>query len=310
MSGRIPLRVKPMLATLVAKAFQKDGWVYEEKYDGDRILAYKEGSRVTLLSRNAKDRSEIFSGIAAAVGRLPDATLLLDGEVVAFDAHGVSRFQLLQNLKVEPSYAAFDCLYKEGCNLRAKPLVERRAALEEAVGKSTLKRQGIFPSARLSINGLEAFQIARKKGYEGVVAKNASGPYIEGRSREWLKVKAHHEDDFLIVGYTAPSGAREYFGALLLAAYDGGQLRYVGKVGTGFDRKTLAGLYRAFQPLLRTSPPVTNRPAEKGAAYLSPRLVAQIAYEELTDDRKLRQPVFLGLRDDKRPRDVTLPEAE
>jgi len=310
MSDRIPFRVKPMLATLVAKAFHEAGWVYEEKYDGYRILAYKEGSRVTLVSRNGRDRSGWFSGIAAAIAGLPYATVLLDGEAAAFDAHGVSRFQLLQNLAVEPSYAAFDCLYRKGCDLRAKSLAERREALEEAVGRNTSKRQGIFPSARLAADGLEAFQLARKKGYEGIVAKNAAAGYIEGRSREWLKVKAHREDEFVIVGYTAPAGEREYFGALLLAAYDGRQLRYVGKVGTGFDRKALAGLYGVFEPLRRTGPTVANPPAETGVTYLAPRLVAQIAYEEITSDRKLRQPVFLGLRDDRRPRDVTFPEAQ
>lgn len=310
MSDRIPFRVKPMLATLVKKPFHKDGWVYEEKYDGYRILAYKEGGRVTLLSRNANNRTEMFSGVAKAVAKLPGRTLLLDGEVVAFDSKRVSRFQLLQDLRVEPSYAVFDCLLKNGRDLRAEHLTERRQALEEVVGKTGGKRDRIFPAARLARDGLEAFDAANKKGYEGVVAKDTSAPYIEGRSNKWLKVKVHQEDEFLIVGYTQPSGARKYIGALLLGAYDKGELRYVGKVGTGFSQELLARLYKMFQPLVRAKPAVVDPPREKGVTYLAPRLVAQIAYEELTADRKLRQPVFLGLRDDKRPQDVKLPEAK
>ncbi len=310
MSNRIPFRVRPMLATLFREPFHRPGWVFEEKYDGYRILAYKEAARVTLLSRNGKDRTQTFAAVAQAVKRLPSRTLLLDGEVVAFDRRGVSRFQLLQNLQSPPHYAAFDCLFKDGQDLRSHPLTNRRAALEEVVDATARKRAAIFLSARLSANGLKAYQIAKQKSYEGVVAKDASAPYVEGRSRYWLKFKVHQEDEFLIVGYTRPAGSRKYFGALLLGAHHRGKLVYVGKVGTGFNRETLAQLYRKFQPLLRSQPPVIDPPRERNATYLAPRLVAQIAYEELTAGHKLRQPVFLGLRDDKRPQDATLPEAK
>jgi len=309
MSDRIPFRVKPMLATLVKQAFDEPGWVYEEKYDGYRILAYKEGSRVTLLSRNGNDRTATFSSVAEAVGKLAGRTLLLDGEVVVFDSKRVSRFQLLQNLKAAQSFAVFDCLYRDGRDLRARPLAARRTALEAVLGKTT-KGASIFVSARLAANGLEAFEVARKKGFEGLVAKDASAPYTEGRSKKWLKVKVHQEDEFLIIGYTEPAGARKHFGALLLGAYDAGKLRYVGKVGTGFNQKSLASLYRMFQPLVREKAAVVDPPRERGITYLAPRLVAEIAYEELTADGKLRQPVFLGLRDDKSARDVSMPEAK
>jgi bifunctional non-homologous end joining protein LigD len=299
-----------MLATLVREPFDRPGWVYEEKYDGNRILAYKEGDRVTLLSRNQNDRARQFSGVAKAVAALPARSLLLDGEVVAFDRRNVSRFQLLQNLKSEPEYAVFDCLYINGRDLRAEPLTRRREALEEVVGKTATKSTTIFPSARLADNGLKAFQVAKRNGFEGVLAKDASSLYVEGRSRLWLKSKVHQEDEFVVIGYTAPAGSRQHLGALLLGAYKHGKLIYVGKVGTGFSQESLAELYRRFQPLIRTEPPVADPPRMKDATYLAPRLVAQIAYEELTDDRKLRQPVFLGLRDDKRPEDVALPEAK
>jgi bifunctional non-homologous end joining protein LigD len=298
-----------MLATLVHEPFDRPGWVFEEKYDGYRILAYKEGSRVTLLSRNLKDRTGSFANIAEAIKKLAPRTLLLDGEAVNFDSQGVSRFQLLQNLKSPPSFAAFDCLYRNGEDLRHEPLSRRRTALEEVVDSTASKRAGIFVSSRLSVNGVKAYQIAQRKGYEGVLAKHSSSTYVEGRSPYWLKFKVHQEDEFIIIGYTAPAGARTHFGALLLGAHDNGNLIYVGKVGTGFSKETLAQLYKTFQPLIRSDPPVLDPPRERDVTYLAPRLVAQIAYEELTADRKLRQPVFLGLRDDKRPEDVTLPES-
>jgi bifunctional non-homologous end joining protein LigD len=306
----IPFRVRPMLATLVSRPFDKPGWVYEEKYDGYRILAYKEGRNVTLLSRNERNRTQTFVGLAKAVAALPADTLLLDGEVAMFDRRGVSHFQLLQELKSRPQYAVFDCLYKEGVDLRHSALVDRRAALEKVVGSSSKQDSAIFVSAILSPNGLKAFEVAKQKGFEGVVAKDDSAPYIEGRSRKWLKIKVRHEDEFIIVGYTAPEGARKHFGALLLGAYDHGKLCYVGKVGTGFTRQSLATLFRSFQPLVTEKVPVVDPPQEKDVTYLAPRLVAQIAFEELTAGHKLRQPVFLGLRDDKGAREVTLPVAE
>jgi bifunctional non-homologous end joining protein LigD len=302
---RIPFRVQPMLATLVREPFDRPGWVYEEKYDGDRILAYKEAGRVRLLSRNGKDRTDNFPRIAAAIRMLRAITLLLDGEVVVFDKKGgVTRFQLLQQKKGQPVYAVFDCLFHDGKDLRREPLSSRRAVMERSIGSSDV----LLASRRLAANGLQAFRQAKRRGYEGLVAKDLSSPYVERRSTSWLKVKVHQEDEFVIAGYTKPAGSRRYFGALLLGAYDKGALRYVGKVGTGFDQRTLAALYRQFQPFVRSRPTLADPPHDKSAVFLAPRLIAQVAFEEWTADKKLRQPVFLGLRDDKRPRDVLLPE--
>ncbi len=302
-TSRIPFRVHPMLATLVAEAFEKPGWVFEEKYDGDRILAYKEGDRVRLLSRNGKDRTVRFPRIVAAIGSLQPDTLLLDGEVVVFDAKGISRFQLLQQGGGEPDYAVFDCLFHNGRDLRHEPLCVRRSLMEKSIGSTGT----LMPSRRLASRGLEAFSVAKRKGYEGLVAKDLSSPYVEARSRKWLKVKVHQEDEFVICGYTKPAGSRQHFGALLLGAYDGGKLHYVGKVGTGFNKISLAALYRRFQPLARAKSQLIDPPREKGVVFLSPKLIAQISFQEWTADRKLRQPVFLGLRDDKAARDVLLP---
>jgi bifunctional non-homologous end joining protein LigD len=295
--------MKPMLATLVSKPFHADGWVYEEKYDGDRLLAHKEGTRVRLLSRNAKDHTARFPNIRSAIEQLGPASLLLDGEVVVFDHKNVSRFQLLQKGKSAPVFAVFDCLYIDGMDLRHKPLSERRQVLEKVVSSD----RSLLLSRRLDKNGLKAYEVAKRLGYEGLVAKDLSSPYVEKRSRFWLKVKVHQEDEFIIGGFTAPQGTRQYFGALLVGAYKNRQLVYVGKVGTGFDRAILQSLYQKFKPLMRNSSPFCDTPSKKKITFLAPRLVAQISYQELTADSKLRQPVFLGLREDKNVEEVTLP---
>jgi bifunctional non-homologous end joining protein LigD len=297
-----------MLETLVTEPFHKPGWVYEEKYDGYRILAYKEGAKVTLLSRNGHDRTATFAAAASSIAKLRDRTLLLDGEVVAFDRKGVSRFQLLQRGDVVHAFAVFDCLYRNGRDLRAESLSMRRDELEQAIGKASRKvSKELFPSARLAENGLDAYRIAKRRALEGIVAKDSDSRYQEGRSRSWLKVKVHQEEESVIGGFTAPQGSRQHIGALLLGAYAGNELHFVGKVGTGFTEQRLAELARAFKPLIRATPPFIEPPREKNVTWLAPKLVAQIAFAEWTADRKLRQPVFLGLRDDKDPRECALP---
>jgi bifunctional non-homologous end joining protein LigD len=302
---KIPFRASPMLATLVDAPFARPNWIFEEKYDGVRMLAYKEGAQVSLISRNAIHRTARYPEIAAAVQKLKPKTLCLDGEVVVFDAKKVSRFQLLQQGKGVPNYAVFDCLYAEGEDLRKKALSTRRAALERFVKPSAL----LLLSAILSPHGLKAFQIASKRGFEGVVGKNLASIYVEKRSREWLKVKVHQEDEFVIGGFTKPTGSRQYFGALLLGVYSKNQLRYVGKVGAGFNTETLTSLHRKFRPLIRRKSPFAQVVRERDVTFLAPRLVAQLSFTEWTKDGKLRHPVYLGLRDDKKPRDVTWKEA-
>jgi bifunctional non-homologous end joining protein LigD len=300
---RIPFRARPMLATLVSEPFDRDGWVYEEKYDGYRILAYKEGATVRLESRNAKDRTETFSSIADAIARLKDGALLLDGEAVVFDRREVSRFQLLQR-GGETSLAVFDCLFRNGRDLRREPLSVRRREAKSALGRPPAH---LFLSRRFAGGGLAAYREAGRRGFEGLVAKNESSRYEEGRSTQWLKVKVHQEEELVIGGFTPPGGSRRHLGALLLGAYRGRDLVFVGKVGTGFTEATLAELGKTLKPLVRAKSPFAAPPREKGAVWVAPRLVAQIAFQEWTADAKLRQPVFLGLRDDKRPQDCRLP---
>jgi bifunctional non-homologous end joining protein LigD len=296
-----------MLATLVDKPFHLPGWIYEEKYDGIRILAYKEGAHISLVTRNGIVRTDRYPEVAAAVGKLKPRTLLLDGEVAVSDKHNVSHFQLLQQGKGPVKYAVFDCLYLNGKDLRSSPLHERRETLTKLLrGGAT---GTIVPSEELAANGLKAFDVAKKRKLEGVVAKSLESKYVEKRSREWLKVKVQRESEFVIGGYTKPSGSRQYLGALLLGVYQGDKLCYAGKVGTGFDTETLRTLSGQLKKLTQAKSPFADEVPEKSATFVRPKLVAQIAYTEWTKDGRLRHPAFLGLRDDKAPQEVRKEEA-
>ena len=302
--ARVPFRIAPMLATLVDSPFTRPNWIFEEKYDGVRMLAYKERAKVTLISRNAIDRTERYPKIAEAIAKLKAETLALDGEIVIFDAEKVSRFQFLQKGDGQPTFALFDCIYRDGKDLRKAPLSERRTALEGSVKPSS----NLILSARLDKDGVKAFEIAKKRGFEGLIAKDLSSKYVSGRSPAWLKVKVRKEDEFVIGGFTEPRGSRRFFGALLLGVYKRGKLEYVGKVGTGFDEETLKALYKKFSSLKRAKPAFSSDVRERDATFVAPKLVAQIGYTEWTSDGKLRHPVYLGLRDDKGAKDVTRQE--
>jgi bifunctional non-homologous end joining protein LigD len=286
-----------MLATLVEAPFHERGFIYEEKYDGIRIVAIRDGARVRLLTRNLIDRTADFPEIAAAVARLPAPTLVLDGEIVVFDAAGISRFQLFgADTRRKPVYVVFDLLFARGHDLRGRPLAERRAALQKEVTPAGPLRL----ARRLAADGFAAFELARERGLEGIVAKDETSAYETGkRSMAWRKVKVRAEEEFVIGGYTAPGGARTHFGAILVGAFDGDRLRYAGKVGTGFTSATLGDLARRFRALVRATPPFVDAPRERGVTWLEPRLVAQVGFMERTGDGRLRHPVFLGLRDDK-----------
>ena len=299
--------IRPMLATLVPKPFHREGWVYEEKYDGIRALAYRRRRQVRLYSRNLKDITAEFREIGLGLGGLGGGPFVLDGEIVAFDRHGVSRFQLLQRRaqgeRIHPVFAIFDCLERDGVSLLRRSLAERRQALEAIVPS---RRGGLVRARRLPPNGLTAYRIAQKRGWEGVIAKDAASPYEPGRrSRSWLKVKCRKEAEFVIGGFTAAAGNRQHFGALLVGLFDGPALRFVGKVGTGFSRRTLADLSARMRALRTDESPFRPAPREAGVTWIRPKLVAQIAFAEWTADGKLRQPVFLGLRHDKKPWECT-----
>jgi bifunctional non-homologous end joining protein LigD len=296
-----------MLATLVDGPFHEPGWIWEEKYDGVRLIALKDGRRVQLLTRNDKDRSADFPEVTATLAALAAPTLVLDGEVVVFDAAGVSRFQLLQRRAAgasPPTYVVFDCLHARGRDLTREPLTARREVLEAEV------REGprLQIARRLAADGLRAFAEARRRQLEGVIGKDPRAPYLPGvRTTAWRKVKVRAEDEFVVGGFTAPRGGRRHLGALLVGAWDGEALRYAGKVGTGFTDATLADLHRRLEPLRRSQSPFTDAPRERDVTWADPQLVAQLAFTERTSDGKLRHPVFLGLRTDKPPTEVHWP---
>jgi bifunctional non-homologous end joining protein LigD len=296
-----------MLATLVEEPFDRTGWIYEEKYDGVRILAYKEGERISLMTRNNIDRTVRHPSVAKAVANLRASTLLLDGEVAVFDKKKVSHFQMLQQVHGLQKYVVFDCLYLDGNDLRRRPLIERREILEKLIDKKA--GETILLSDTLAGNGIEAFVVAQKRKLEGLVAKNTASKYQERRSHDWLKVKVNHESEFVIGGYTEPGGSREYFGALLLGVYEGKKLRFAGKVGTGFDNKTLRELSGQLKKIKAAKSPFADEVGERNATFVRPRLVAQIAYTEWTTDGRLRHPAYLGLREDKAAKDVRREDA-
>ena len=296
--------LKPMLATRVDAPFTRAGWIFEPKYDGWRVLARRATGRVVLSSRNGLDLTAGELGIAAALESLPGGDFIVDGELVVFGKGGVPEFSLLQKrgeAGARPaSLILFDCLEKDGASLVTQPLAVRRTALEALVGRRPKKPLAL--SARLGPDGEAAFRRAVTEGWEGVVGKDLSSRYEEGRrSLRWLKVKARREAEFVIGGFTLPQGARVHFGALLVGLFDGKALRFCGAVGTGFSEETLLRLLEVLQPLVRETCPFPAVPKEaKGAVWVEPRLVAQVAYAEWTADERLRQPSFLGLRRDKR----------
>ena len=298
-----PAPVAPMLATLVDAPFHRPGWIWEEKYDGIRLIAVKDGRAVRLITRNDKDRTGNFAEVAAALAALPAPALVLDGEVVVFDARGISRFQLLQR-RAEgaspPIYVAFDCLHARGRDLLREPLTARRAELEREVREGPRLRL----ARRVADDGFEAFAMAKRRGLEGVIGKDPHSRYEPGvRSPAWCKVKVRAEEEFVIGGFSAPRGSRQHIGALLVGAWDGSQLRYAGKVGTGFTEAVLAALRRRFSP--RATSPFADAPRARDVTWVEPALVAQLGFTERTGDGKLRHPVYLGLREDKSSKDVS-----
>ena len=295
-----------MLASLSKEMVSGTEWVFEEKYDGIRAVAYRDGPRVIVLSRSGQDLTGGVPRIVEALRALPDDDLVLDGELVVFDKAGVSRFQLLQRRRdprMRVMYVVFDCVRSQGRDLLRRTLDERRRRLLELIPA----RSGpLMPSRRLPRDGARALATARAKGWEGIIAKLAASPYEPGaRSRAWLKLKVRGESEFVIGGYTPPQGSREEIGALLVGLYDGGKLRFTGKVGTGYTQETLRSLGAKLRGLRTDTPPFRPAPRVKDAVWVKPRLVSQIAYAEWTADGKLRQPAFLGLRTDKKPRECT-----
>jgi bifunctional non-homologous end joining protein LigD len=302
--------LRPMLATLTDKSFDDPDWVFETKWDGFRAIAVAKPGRATLYSRNLNDISRKYPSICAALAKIKHEAVL-DGELVAVDEHGRSRFQLLQNAERESTrllYCVFDLLYLDDKDLRGKTLLERKAALKRILPKSRL----LLYSEHVVGEGIEAFNRAERAHEEGVMAKLASGRYRSGlRTREWLKVKVSQEQEVVIVGFTAPRCSRKYFGALVLAVREGKGWKYVGRAGTGFTQETLRTIYEKLRPLITDHKLILEKVPDSGnTTWVKPKLVAEVKFTEWTAAGEMRHPVFLGLRTDKPATEVIREKAK
>jgi bifunctional non-homologous end joining protein LigD len=311
--AKLPDFVEPELATLVAEAPQGGDWLHEIKLDGYRILARIEGGHAELLSRRGHAWTAKLPSIASALGSLPIDSGLLDGEVVVLRDDGVSDFQRLQNSMeagrdVGCVYFVFDALFIDGFDLRGLPLRERKALLKEAIGK--VDNQRLRFGDHVEGGGPAFFERACQLGLEGIVSKRADSRYGSGRGRSWLKVKCLSRQEFVVGGFTEPTGSRQHLGALLVGVREpDGELTYAGKVGTGFTQASLAELAERLKPLEQKQPPFANPPSgaeRRGVHWVKPTLVAEIAFVERTQDGLIRHASFQGLREDKAPEDVRL----
>jgi bifunctional non-homologous end joining protein LigD len=305
----MPTTIEPMKATLVDDPPRGDDWLFEIKWDGVRAIAFIEQEELRLQSRTGRSCERQYPELAVVPHQVAATRAVLDGEIAVLDNKGVSRFHLIQPriANSDPNtiahlarstpvvYFAFDLLYLEGYDLRNVALGKRRALLEAIVSPGgVLRISEAFPGA-----GEQMLEAAREHGLEGIVAKHANSRYESRRSREWLKIKIVGEQEFLIGGFTKPQGSRDYFGALVLGAHEAGKLHWAGNVGTGFDQKTLAAVHAKLEPLVTAKCPFAERPTpEHGITWVKPELVCQVKFTEWTEDRRLRAPVFLGLRDD------------
>ena len=291
----------PMLATLAEAPPANDKeWAYELKYDGFRAVIAITDKGIAMLSRNELDLAPRFPRTYEVLKKIKAKELVIDGEVVVLDDKGTARFQLLQQGGNE-RLIVFDILWFEGKDLRRLPYSERRKLLEKAFAKPPA---GIALSQVLDMPGDKALAHASKGGWEGVIAKRKSSLYETRRSKEWLKVKATQQQEFVIVGWQPSNATDREIGSLHLAVNENGELRYAGKVGTGFSAKLRGSLREQLAKHAVAKPPVKDAPRIKSALWTKPRLVAQVAFGEWTGDHRLRHPVFLGLRDDKSVEDV------
>lgn len=301
-----------MLATLTDRRFSDPDWLFERKLDGERCLAFRHGSEVRLRSRSGRELAGTYPEVADAVAGGAVDDLVLDGEVVAFEG-GRTSFSLLQQRMgiddpararrspVRVSFYVFDLLHLDGYDTTGLALRDRKALLRRSVRAAGPLRS----MPHRNTEGEAYFATACRRGWEGLIAKRASSTYVSRRSDAWLKFKCAASQELVVGGFTEPAGSRTGFGALLVGYYEGDDLVYAGKVGTGFSTavlRRLTGLLRARE--VASSPFVRGRVAERRTHWVRPDLVAEVGFTEWTGDGKLRHPRFLGLRDDKTPREV------
>jgi bifunctional non-homologous end joining protein LigD len=305
LESELPEMMKPQLATLVKEAPHGDAWLHEIKYDGYRILCRIDDGEVQLVSRNGLDWTSRFPSLADAARDLPVKNGWFDGEVVVQKPDGSTSFQALQNVLNEGSeadlaYFLFDVPFCNGRDLRDTPLVERKKLLEKLV-----PRKGpIRYSDHIEGRGEEVIEHACEHELEGIISKLRDSKYRSTRTRDWVKVKCARRQEFVIGGYTDPSGSRVGFGALLLGVQESGRLVYRGKVGTGFNSESLRNLKLKLEKIKRDKSAFANPPRERGIHWVEPRLVAEVAFTELTEDGSIRHGSFQGLREDKSAKEV------
>jgi bifunctional non-homologous end joining protein LigD len=318
--AKFPTKLSPMLATLVAEPFDREGWQYEIKWDGYRALAFCNNKKVNLKSRNDKSFNEKFPPVVEALEQW-NTHAVVDGEIVVLDTDGKTNFSALQNWQSEDDgelyYYVFDILWYEGKDLMALPLEERRTVLRSIIPEDSLIRL----SDNFEANGIEFFETAQKMGLEGIVAKKADSLYSAGnRSKEWLKIKASLRQEMVIGGYTINEGSSKAFSSLLLGVYNKGKLVYTGKAGTGFSDAKQKELLKQFKPYIVKTSPFSEVPnLEKGSRFrgpvkadvvwLKPELVCEVSFTEMTSDGVMRHPSFIAMREDKKPKDIIKEEA-
>lgn len=305
--SKMPEFISPMLATLVDKPFDDEEWLFEIKWDGFRALAFADKGKVNLRSRAKNLLNEKFPAIVKELKKIKDQAIF-DGELVIVDSKGKSHFQLMQNYQTEKTgtlyYYVFDLLYKDGQDLRQLPLIERKEILKEYLQELSLP--SVLYSDHIFNEGVAFFKVAAKEELEGVIGKKITSTYQSKRSRDWVKIKTTHRQEFIIGGFTAPKGSREKFGSLLIGIYnDENELCYAGHVGGGFNASLLEDVYRKLKPLIQKKCPFKSTPKPNSAAtWVKPKLICEVAFTEWTKDNSLRHPVFQGLRMDKPPKNV------
>jgi bifunctional non-homologous end joining protein LigD len=302
--GPPPTGKAAMKAVLTGERFSDPAWIFERKLDGIRCIAVRDGGPVRLLSRNDLSLDGRYPELVEALASEPRERFAIDGEVVAFAGGQTSFARLAQrgHRRVAVYLYVFDVLWLDGCDVRPLPLLARKRLLRSEL---TFPAGVRFTPYRRE-QGEAMYAEACRKGWEGLIAKRADSPYADRRSRDWLKMKCEQGQELVIGGYTAPQGSRTEFGALLLGYYDGGALRYAGKVGTGFDHETLRDLGARLRALRRDDAPFADAASikEPRVTWVQPELVGQIGFTEWTGAGRLRHPRFLGLRDDKAAAEV------
>lgn len=305
----LPSFIKPELSLLVDQVPDSVEWIHEMKFDGYRIQAHVENGRVNLFTRSSLDWTAKYQATAQALKEFGVKNAILDGEIVALDRDGKSDFQALQLAMKEKNsealvYYVFDLLHLDGEDFRPKPLRERKIALQKLLGG--LGSDHIRFSDHITAQGEEFFTASCSQDLEGIVSKKLDSPYRSGRTEDWVKTKCQKRQEFVIGGFTKAQGARAHFGALLLGVYEGKNLKYVGKCGTGFDGKTLKMVMDRLKAVeSKKSPFALKSPREKGIHFTRPELVAEVKFAMWTRDDLLRVPVFQGLREDKKASMIT-----